>query len=130
VNGTQSTETSGGLIIVARQEVRYLCSDLLSMRWSTDASTGECIANLEEIWSRGAQLQVDEPIPPGASVRLLHGSGELRARVVACKYDVIGYFIELEFEDDCRWDKRKFRPKHLFDPRSMVATGSHVYRAN
>ena len=105
-----------------RLEARMLCADLIDVCWSGEAGDErKTQANLEDISFSGAGLQVDAPVPVGVVVRIQHPKATLTGRVCYCVYRDTGYFLGVKFEPGYKWNKRRFRPKHLLDPRRLVA---------
>lgn len=103
-----------------RAEPRMLCADLIEVHWRDE--TGQprrALANLEDISHSGACLQLDDPIPENALLRLCHAKLELTGRVRYCIFRDTGYFVGLKFEPGSQWSRRRFRPKHLLDPRRL-----------
>ncbi|MCP5109902.1 MAG: hypothetical protein GY953_03610 [bacterium] len=77
-------------------------------------------AILDDISERGACLQLEHPIPAQTMVKLICGRSELSGTVRSCRYrHCIGYYIGIAFAKDCSWSKERYRPRHLFDPRSL-----------
>jgi hypothetical protein len=105
-----------------RLEPRMLCADLIDVHW-TDKSgrRRSALANLEDISLSGACLQMDAPVPHETVVRIAHPKTELAGRVRYCVFRETGYFVGVQFEPGFRWTRRHFRPKHLLDPRRLVA---------
>jgi hypothetical protein len=105
-----------------RLEPRMLCADLIEVHW-TDKSgrTRTALANLEDISLSGACLQLDVPVPHETMVRIAHPKIELSGRVRYCVFRETGYFLGVQFEPGVRWSQKQFKPKHLLDPRRLVA---------
>jgi hypothetical protein len=112
-----------------RTEARLLCADLLDVHW-TDKSgrSHSALANLEDISITGACLQVDVPVPEETLLLIDHPKADLAGRVRYCVFRETGYFLGVQFEPGFRWTLRNFRPKHLLDPRRLVALS--VKRSN
>jgi len=66
-------------------------------------------------------LQLDTPVPRETLLRIAHPKSRFQARVRYCVYRDTGYFVGVEFESGFRWSLRRFRPKHLLDPRELLA---------
>ena len=99
-----------------------LCADLIGVHWTNQSGESQlALANLEDISNSGACLQLDAPVPAETVVRLEHADVELEGRVRYCVFRETGYFLGVQFEPGSRWSKRQFRPKHLLDPRTLVA---------
>ncbi len=104
-----------------RLEPRLLCADLVEVQWTDEAGRPrELLANLEDISLYGACLQLDRPVPPDTVVRLNHPKIEVQGRVRYCVFRDTGYFLGVQFTPGFKWSRRQFRPKHLFDPRSLI----------
>ena len=97
-----------------------LCADLVRLDWH-DRSGAEhtAVANLEDISSSGACLQMEEDVPVQCAVKITHEKGELEGRVRYCVFKDIGYFLGVEFEPGIRWNAKQFKPMHLLDPRRL-----------
>ena len=105
-----------------RIEPRMLCADLIEVEWKDRSGRRTtALANLEDISLSGACLQVDAPVPHETLVRIAHPKAALEGRVRYCVFRETGYFIGVEFEPGSKWRRRDFRPKHLLDPRRLVA---------
>jgi len=103
-----------------RAEPRLLCADFIEVHWTDEAGQPRrLLANLEDISHSGACLQVDAPIPEHTLLRLSHPKLELTGRVCYCVFRETGYFVGLKFEPGSQWSRRRFRPKHLLDPRRL-----------
>jgi len=104
-----------------RFETRMLCADLVDVQWKDQAGrTRHDAANLEDISLSGACLQVERPLPLGANLRISYPNGQLQGKVRYCVFREIGYFLGVEFEAECQWSQRQFRPQHMLDPRRLV----------
>jgi hypothetical protein len=98
-----------------------LCADLVDLQWKDPAGKKRrTVANLEDISLSGACVQLEKPIPLGTKVRVTYPKGELFGTIRYCVFREIGYFLGVEFEPDCRWSLRQFRPQHLLDPRRLT----------
>lgn len=98
-----------------------MCADLVDVRWTDDLGhTCRTIANLEDISVSGACLQVDEELALGTPVQIAYPDGELAGVVKYCVYREIGYFLGIEFEDQKKWNARRFKPQYMFDPRRLI----------
>lgn len=104
-----------------RTEPRMLCADLVDVRWKDKTGKGRrVIANLEDISSSGACLQLDEQVAPGTEVHVSYPRGEFVGVVRYCMFREIGYFVGLEFAPDSKWSKDDYKPMHLLDPRTLM----------
>lgn len=104
-----------------RLEPRMLCADLIDVQWKDESGRARrVLANLEDISLSGACLQLDTPIPRETLLRLSHPKGDMQGRVRYCVFRETGYFCGVQFEPGCQWSRRRYRPKHLLDPRQLV----------
>lgn len=106
-----------------RVEPRLLCADLISVHWKDkNGRVRKATANLEDISLSGMCLQMDTPVPRETLMRIIaDANNRFEARVRYCVYRDIGYFLGVEFEPGFRWSQRRYRPKHLLDPRDLLA---------
>jgi hypothetical protein len=105
-----------------RLEARMLCADLLEVWWRNTAGGLERgLANLEDISFSGACLQMEGPVPSETVLHIEHPKAELAGRVCYCVFRETGYFVGLKFAPGYKWNRRRFQPKHLLDPRRLVA---------
>jgi hypothetical protein len=105
-----------------RAEPRFLCSDLVRLGWSDGAQRErrETVV-LENISTSGACVQAEVTVPEGTRVHMVCGKAEFRGYVRSCYRRDDGYFIGIQFDEDSKWSKSKFRPEHLLDPRRVKA---------
>jgi hypothetical protein len=100
---------------------RYLCSELVTLRWSPSwGPTIETHANLESIWTSGATLTTECPVAEKTLLLIRTWGCELRGYVTLCMPNGFDYTVELEFLPQSRWDLTKFVPDHLFDPSVLL----------
>jgi len=105
-----------------RLEPRLLCADLIDVHWTDKSGRNRsALANLEDISLSGVCLQMDMPVPHETVLRIAHPKTELSGRVRYCVFRETGYFLGVQFEPGFRWSRRNFHPKHLLDPRRLVA---------
>jgi PilZ domain len=102
-----------------RGELRLLCSDLIRVRLE-GTRQAELTANLEDISSSGACLQLEEPLPLGARVSLVCRRERFRGKVKYCCCNEIGYFVGVQFEGGRKWSCDDFEPRHLLDPTRVL----------
>ena len=102
-----------------RLEPRMLCADMVEVCWKTNGRDRRCSAGLEDISPSGACLQIERPIPLQTKVQLRHEAGELSGKVKYCTSRETGYFLGVEFEQESRWSRRIFNPRHLLNPRRL-----------
>jgi hypothetical protein len=102
-----------------------MCADLVEVRWKAPGGrTRRTVANLEDISSSGACLQVDIEIPGQSLIQINYAKGEFVGTVRYCHFREIGYFVGVEFQPGCKWSQRRFKPMHMLDPRSLVVKAS------
>ena len=103
-----------------RSEIRYLCSHLVTLRW-TDESRVERkeTAVLENISASGASVQSEVRINWGTRMHLLAGEQQFRGTVRYCYWRDAGYFVGIEFDPDSQWSRSKFEPEHLLEPGEL-----------
>lgn len=98
-----------------------LCADLVDVRWRDRGGKGRrAVANLEDISTSGACLQLDEQIAAGTSIRVSHSTGDLNGEVRYCVFRDIGYFVGIAFHPGSSWSQEDFKPMHMLDPRSLI----------
>lgn len=98
-----------------RMEGRLLCADLVRVEWGSRALDGV----LEDISHDGACVQLDELIPPGATVSIREVKGHspvYRGYAAYCVLRDEGYFVGIHFSRETRWLSTAFEPRHLTDP--------------
>jgi len=106
---------------------RLLCADLVEVCWRDEAGLSKNeVMVLEDISHSGVCLQSERPHKTGVEVEIQYGGGQLGGVIRYCVYQEIGYFLGVEFAGECRWLTRKFRPKHLLDPESLLQRSPHV----
>ena len=102
-----------------RAEPRFLCSDLVKLRWRDAGNDHSELVVLENISSSGASVQSVVSISEGAEVLMICGKCEFRGIVRSCYWRDDGYFIGIAFDADSKWSKAKYKPKHLLDPSQV-----------
>lgn len=103
-----------------RTEPRYLCSDLVTLRWSDETRRQhEETVVLENISASGACVQAEVPVSETSGVTLLCGKAEFHGYVRSCYLRDDGYFVGIAFDAGSKWSKAKFQPEHLVDPRTV-----------
>ncbi len=102
-----------------RREPRTQCADLIELTWCSESGPHRTYANLEDISRSGACLQIDQPVTIDAIVRIACDSAAVSGRVRFCLFRDTGYFLGVQFEPGCEWHWRRFRPRHLLDPRRL-----------
>jgi len=97
---------------------------LVEVKWKDKSGRDRrAVANLEDISTSGACLQLDVAVPLHTMVSINYPSGELAGKVRYCVYREIGYFLGVQFEKGLKWSQKNFRPMHLFDPRRLNQKG-------
>lgn len=105
-----------------RRDVRMLCADLVLVRWQdSDGRRREETANLEDISEHGVCLQLESRIPAGTEVEITAGGAVIRGVVRYCRHEELGEFAGVEFASGETWPKDFYKPKHLLDPRILLA---------
>jgi hypothetical protein len=103
-----------------RTEPRLLCADLVTVRWEDpDGVPHEEMANLEDISDHGVCIQTESEIAAGSTVEIAAGKVVFRGEVRYCRKDELGNFVGVQMPEG--WPKRFYRPKHLLDPRTLMA---------
>src|SRR2546426_5952482 len=105
-----------------RNETRFLCSHLVTLRWS-DAVGAERKETgiLENISASGASVQGEVKVNWGTHIRLLAATHQFRGTVRYCYWRDSGYFLGIEFDPDSQWSRSEFEPEHLIDPGELQA---------
>src|SRR6185436_10915432 len=103
-----------------RAEPRFLCSDLVNLRWRDESryDHSETVV-LENISGSGASVQAETSISEGTHVQMTCGKREFRGVVRSCYWRDDAYFVGIAFDADSKWSKSKYKPKHLLDPRDV-----------
>lgn len=102
-------------------QLRMLCSELLCLHVESAPGVRQKIrANLEEIWTSGAILQTDSPIPPLSRVWFSRHGNRFLGRAGSISFlPGLGHFIEMQFEAGSRWFEQSYRPKHMLNPHAL-----------
>ena len=93
-----------------RVESRYLCADIVRISWQ-GAERAEAV--LEDISAHGICVQLDEEIAEGTRIHSYLGEQEFAGRVRYCKFQDIGWFVGIHFDDAERWSEQIYQPQHL-----------------
>jgi hypothetical protein len=103
-----------------RSEPRFLCSDLVSLRWC-DISGGDHLETvvLDNISASGACVQAEVSVSESTRVSLVCGKVAFHGYVRSCYWRDDGYFVGIAFDTDSKWSAAKFKPEHLLDPRKV-----------
>ena len=105
-----------------RSETRLMCADMVEVEWQED--TGEvrtCTGLLEDISPSGACLQLDSPLALDKTLVIRYRKGRLEGSVCYCFFKEIGYWVGVRFSSRKKWSSKDFRPRHLLDPRKLLA---------
>src|SRR2546421_897138 len=102
-----------------RAEPRFLCSDLVELRWRDARHDHSETVVLENISASGASVQSETTISEGTDVNMICDKREFRGVVRSCYRRDDGYFVGIAFDADSKWSKAKYKPKHLVDPREV-----------
>jgi hypothetical protein len=104
-----------------RNESRYLCADLVRIEWQ---ASGEDFrsegALLEDISAFGGCVQVDHPIPLGATMLLWIRDTVFAGHVCFCVFRDYGYFVGMQFSKDTKWNSETVVPNHLTNLEELV----------
>jgi len=106
-----------------RTEPRWWCSDLIKVLVES-GEPRELTGNLEDISPSGARVQFEEPVAAGARLCLMLGRRKFRGQVQYCVWDEIGYFAGVHLDAGQKWSRKVYEPKHLLDPRRVMARGA------
>ncbi|MBZ5591487.1 MAG: PilZ domain-containing protein [Acidobacteriia bacterium] len=105
-----------------RSETRLMCADMVEVQWKEDSGDARsCTGLLEDISPSGACLQLDSPLPLGKTLEIQYRKVRLQGSVCYCFFRDIGYWIGVQFSARKKWSRKEFRPKHLLDPRKLLA---------
>ena len=105
-----------------RSETRMMCADMVEVQWKEDSGkVCTCTGLLEDISPSGACLQLDSPLALDKALFIQYRKGRLEGSVCYCFFKDIGYWVGVQFTAKKKWSKRDFRPKHLLDPRKLMA---------
>jgi len=102
---------------------RYLCSQLVPLRWSSRGAPCEAVGNLESIWTTGAEVCLETPIPERTVLHIRTRQREWRGLVRGCRQGEQAFYIEIRFLPMHFWSRRRFVPEHLFDPSALWGFG-------
>lgn len=99
-----------------------MCADMVEVQWKEDS--GEiytCTGLLEDISPSGACLQLDSPLAIDKKLMIEYRKVRLEGSVCYCFFRDIGYWVGVQFTARHKWSRKDFRPRHLFDPRKLLA---------
>jgi hypothetical protein len=98
-----------------------LCADLVEVEWRDSRGILQRqTANLEDISTNGACIQLEQPVDVGATLRIIHPRKTLVGEVRYCVYRDIGYFLGVELDPSTKWSPKMFKPMHMLDPRRLM----------
>ena len=102
---------------------RRLCSQRVSVSCAArDGWSYTIPGNLEEIEQSSCLLLVEAAVPVGKRVRVCCGIYQLDGTVTASQYDdVLGVYVDVQFDSDSQWSERRFKPQHMLTPTPRVA---------
>jgi hypothetical protein len=104
-----------------RAEARFLCSEPVDVTWpDRRGRLRKGLGSMEDISYSGMCLQMDEPVPCGSILRILHSTGEFEGHVRYCQHRGIGYFLGVEFFAGCRGWPASYHAEHLVDLQTLV----------
>ncbi len=105
-----------------RREPRMLCSDLVTVTWTDRKGVKHKeVANLEDFSDHGACLQMESEIPAGTQVRIIAGKARIQGEARYSREDQLGWFVGIQMAAGTAWPKESFQPKHILDPRLLLA---------
>lgn len=105
-----------------RREPRMLCADLVTVIWIDQKGIERReIANLEDFSEHGACLQMESEIASGTPVQLIAGEAQIKGEARYSREDELGWFIGIQMAAGTSWPKDGFQPKHILDPRLLLA---------
>jgi hypothetical protein len=114
-----------------RNESRYLCADLVRVDWlagegnsSEDFQSEQAL--LEDISELGGCVQLDHPIPLGATMMISIGEAFFAGKVCYCVYRDYGYFVGMRFEDDSAWSEDTVVPQHLTSLQKLAIQAAGI----
>lgn len=97
-----------------RLDSRYLCADLARVEWvrgEDDVVAVEAV--LEDISVHGVCVQVEEAVPPGATVAVSSRGASFDGVVSYCVFRDYGYFLGIRLAEQSPWRPEEFQPSHL-----------------
>jgi len=98
-----------------------MCADLVAVHWKDESGVEQqASALLEDISTSGACLNLDSPLPLGASVVIQYRKGRFEGSVCYCFFREIGYYVGVHFRPATKWSPREYRPKHLLDLKRLL----------
>lgn len=109
-----------------RRDKRLLCAELVQVNFRSESGSRQQItANMEDISTAGLCLQSETSIPHGTEVTVSYGQGQFVGIVRYCVFRELGYLVGIEFDQECRWSEKSFRPEHLLDPSRISGPTVH-----
>jgi hypothetical protein len=66
-------------------------------------------------------LQLDSPLALDKKLVIEYRKVRLAGSVCYCFFRDIGYWVGVQFTARNKWSRKDFRPRHLFDPRKLLA---------
>src|SRR5205807_4869952 len=88
-----------------RTEPRFLCSDLVKLRWRGARNDHSETVVLENISASGASVQSETSILEGTEVRMTCGKREFRGIVRSCYWRDDGYLVGIAFDAGSKWSR-------------------------
>ncbi|MFN7939081.1 MAG: PilZ domain-containing protein [Bryobacteraceae bacterium] len=104
-----------------RSEQRLWCSDLVTIWWKEDDKRWKRrgVGVLEDISPSGACIQLEEPLPKGVRLRIKHPEWKVEGEIRYCVFREEGYFLGVLLDENSKWSRQAFKPKHLIDPAKV-----------
>jgi hypothetical protein len=112
-----------------RSEARLMCADMVKVQWKEDSGEVTCTGLLEDISPSGACLQLDSPLALDKKLVIEYRKVRLEGSVCYCFFRDIGYWVGVQFTARNKWSRKDFRPRHLFDPRKLLARAAPPRKA-
>lgn len=98
-----------------------MCADMVAVRWKDESGVEQqASALLDDISTSGACLNLDSPVPLGASVVIEYREGRFEGSVCYCFFREIGYYVGIHFKPATKWCPRRYRPRHLLDLKKLL----------
>ena len=108
-----------------RIDSRYLCADLVRVDWIAGEDDTRSIEGvIDDISHSGASLELEEPLPSGASVVIWLHDAFFAGLVRYCVFRDYTYLAGVEFSSSTPWTAGAVQPEHLTNLNALVADGN------
>lgn len=98
-----------------------MCADMVAVQWKDESGVErQATALLDDISISGACLNLDSPLPLGATVVIEYRKGRFEGSVCYCFFREIGYYIGVHFKPATKWSPQQYRPRHLLDVKKLL----------